>query len=174
VREVATADRIRALLAGLAAAAAPGTAMYVVGGTSAVLVGWRESTRDVDLVIHPDSDAVLRAIPRLKEQLRINVEIAGPDHFIPVPAAWRARSPVIEHIGAVTIHHYDFISQALAKLERGHTRDLADVRAMLSRGLVTPEALRAGFAEIEPQLYRYPAVDVASFRTTIDSVLRES
>jgi hypothetical protein len=49
-----------------------------VGGTSAVLVGWRASTIDVDLVMRPESDAMLRAIPMLKEQLQLNVELASP------------------------------------------------------------------------------------------------
>lgn len=171
MRELATADRIRALLTGLAKAAEPGTAFYIVGGTSAVLVGWRSTTRDVDLVIHPESDSVLRAIPRLKEELRINVELAAPDQFIPVPADWRDRSPIIERIGTVTVHHYDFVSQALAKIERGHERDLADVRAMLDRGLVTPVSLRDGFAEIEPRLFRFPAVDEKSFRRALTDLL---
>jgi hypothetical protein len=39
---------------------------------------------------------------------------------------------------------------------------------MLQRGLVTPEALRETFAAIEPRLYRYPAVDPASFKRAVD------
>ena len=47
--------------------------VFLVGGTSAVLVGWRATTIDVDLVMQPESDAMLRAIPMLKEQLHLNV-----------------------------------------------------------------------------------------------------
>jgi hypothetical protein len=47
--------------------------------------------------------------------------------------------------------------------ERGHAQDLDDVREMVARGLVNREELRLRFAEIEPQLYRYPAIDAASF-----------
>jgi len=32
----------------------------------------------VDLVMRPESDALLRAIPLLKERLRLNVELALP------------------------------------------------------------------------------------------------
>jgi len=70
-----------------------------VGGTSAVLVGWRATTIDVDLVFRPESDAMLRAIPMLKERLQLNVELASPDLFIPVPQGWEQRSPVITRIG---------------------------------------------------------------------------
>ncbi|HEY4632885.1 MAG TPA: hypothetical protein VIH00_03125, partial [Candidatus Limnocylindrales bacterium] len=83
----------------------------------------------VDLVMRPESDALLRAIPLLKERLRLNVELASPDQFLPVPAGREQRSPVITRIGRVTVRHYDFCAQALAKLERGHARDMADVRA---------------------------------------------
>jgi hypothetical protein len=33
---------------------------------------------------------------------------------------------VIERIGRLTVHHYDFVAQAMAKIERGHTRGLID------------------------------------------------
>lgn len=173
MREVATSERIDRFLEALAQAAAVPTTVYLVGGATAVLIGWRASTRDIDLVIRPESDALLRAIPRLKEQLAINVEFAAPDHFIPVPAHWEERSPVVKRIGLVTVRHYDLTAQALAKIERGHVRDLADVRAMLDSGLVTVEGLRAAFDEAEPNLYRYPAVDPVTYRQALDDVTGE-
>ena len=171
MREVATRQRIEGFLTALSREATRDTELFLVGGTSAVLEGWRESTMDVDLVIRPESDALLRAIPALKERLNLNVELAAPDHFIPVPAGWESRSPIIRRLGRVTVRHYDFTAQALSKIERGHLRDLADVQAMLARGLVTPDGLRTQFDQIEPELYRYPAVDPASFRKALDTVL---
>jgi len=170
VREIADRARIEAFLEALAGEATQDTDVFVVGGTSAVLAGWREATIDVDLVMRPESDAMLRAIPALKERLHLNVELAAPDQFIPVPPGWEARSPVIKRIGRVTIRHYDLCAQALAKLERGHTRDLDDVRAMLDRGLVSTDDLRRMFAEIEPELYRYPAIDPPSFRRALEEI----
>mgnify|MGYP001574968103 FL=1 len=111
---------------------------------------------------------MLRAIPALKERLHINVELASPDQFIPVPPGWEGRSPVVRQIGRVTVRHYDFCAQALAKLERGHTRDLADVDAMLARGLISGADVRAMFARMEPELYRFPAIDPATFRRAVD------
>ena len=124
---------------------------------------------DIDLVIRPDSDAMLRAIPALKERLHVNVELASPDQFIPVPPGWEQRSPVVRRIGQVTFRHYDFTAQALAKIERGHSRDLADVAAMLSRGLIAVAEVRAQFAQMEPELYRFPAIDPPSFRRAVDA-----
>ncbi len=170
MREVADQARIEAFLAAWAREATEETAVYLVGGTSAVLIGWRPTTIDIDLVIRPESDAMLRAIPALKERLRLNVELAAPDQFIPVPPGWEQRSPVILRIGRVTYHHYDFTAQALAKLERGHTRDLADVEAMRVRGLITGAEVRRQFALLEPQMYRFPAIDPPSFRRAVDEV----
>jgi len=173
VRELVDKSRIEAFLQALAREATTDTKVYLVGGTSAVLIGWRQSTVDVDLVMRPDSDAMLRAIPRLKERLKMNVEIASPDQFIPVPAGWEERSPVIARIGRVTFHHYDFTAQALAKLERGHARDLADVQAMATAGLIGGTEVRRQFALVETQLYRFPAVDPESFRNAVDAAFPE-
>jgi hypothetical protein len=170
MRDIADKERIEAFLAALTREATGETHLYLVGGTSAVLVGWRPTTIDIDLVMRPESDAMLRAIPVLKERLRLNVELASPDQFIPVPAGWEARSPIITTMGQVTVHHYDFTAQALAKLERGHTRDLADVAAMQDRGLITPTELRRQFALMEPHLYRFPAIDPPTFRRAVDAI----
>jgi len=170
MREIADRERIEAFLKALARAATSDTDVYLVGGTSAVLVGWRAATIDVDLVMRPESDAMLRAIPRLKEQLHLNVELASPDQFIPVAPGWEQRSPVITRIGRVTFRHYDFSAQALAKIERGHARDLADVDAMVAHGLISAAEVRDQFARIEGELYRFPAIDPASFRRAVDAV----
>jgi hypothetical protein len=170
VREVADRARIEAFLAALADAATADTEVFLVGGTCAVLIGWRASTVDVDLVMRPESDAMLRAIPALKERLNLNVELAAPDHFIPVPPGWEQRSPLVRRIGRVTFRHYDFVAQALAKIERGHARDLDDVRAMVGRGLIGGADVRAQFARIEGELYRFPAIDPPSFRRALDAM----
>ncbi len=109
---------------------------------------------DVDIKLLPDQDALLRAIPELKESLRLNVELASPDDFIPVREGWADRSPFIVQEGKLTFHHFDLEAQALSKIERGHTQDRADVRAMLDLGLVSKDGLRAAFTAIEPLLYK--------------------
>lgn len=106
---------------------------------------------------------MLRAIPSLKESLRINVELAAPDDFIPPLPEWEDRSRFIAREGRLSFHHYDFYAQALAKIERDHDMDRSDVRAMIDSGLVEPAKLRALFEAIEPELYRYPAIAPARF-----------
>lgn len=145
--------------------------IYFTGGATAVLHGWRHSTIDVDLKLVPDDDALMRAIPELKERLSMNIELAAPDDFIPVREGWEARSPFAAQEGLLAFHHFDLVAQALAKIERGHAQDVRDVQEMLGRGLVTAEALRHAFTEIEPRLYRYPAVDPASFRRAVEAVV---
>jgi hypothetical protein len=173
VRELADEERIRRLIGALGEAAGRDGDCYLAGGATAVLLGWRATTIDVDLRLEPEQDEVLRALPRLKEELSINVELASPADFIPLPRSWRERSPLVERAGRLSFRHFDLHSQALAKLERGHTRDLEDVREMLARGLIEKSRLRSCFAEIETELYRFPAVDPADFRRSLEDLLRE-
>ena len=165
------AERLRVFLRALGEAACGETTVYLTGGATAVLSGWRSSTVDVDLKLEPDRDEILRAIPRLKEALETNVELASPDGFLPELPGWRDRSPFVAREGLVTVRHYDLYSQTLAKVERGHARDLADVAAMLDRGLVLPARLRELHAAIEPLLYRFPAVDPPTFRAALEAAL---
>lgn len=145
---------------------------YLTGGATAVLIGWRATTVDVDVAFDPEHDDVLRALPRLKDDLRINVELASPGDFIPLPAGWVDRSPFVAREGRLTFRHFDPYAQALAKLERGHRHDLEDVRALSDRSLVEPSRLRAHFDEIEPALYRFPAIDPATFRRAVEAATR--
>jgi hypothetical protein len=173
MRRLADAGRIRELMRALGREAQQPGQVFLAGGATAVLLGWRDTTLDVDLKLVPDQDRVLRAIPALKESLALNVELASPDDFIPVPAGWEERSPFIAQEGRLTFRHFDLSSQALAKIERGHAQDVSDVAEMLARGLVSREQLRRDFAAIEPVLYRYPALDAASFRRAVEAALAE-
>jgi hypothetical protein len=137
--------------------------VYLVGGSSAVLVGWRRSTRDIDLRPEPDSDELLRLLSTLKDTLDMNIELASPLDFLPELEGWRDRSPSVGAFGRLQVHHLDFRLQALAKLERGLRTDLDDVRAMLDQGLVSAGELHDGFAEMRDGLFRFPAVDAARF-----------
>ena len=168
MRALADSQRIRSFLEALGERAGEDARVYLAGGATAVLYGWRASTVDVDLKIVPDTGAVLRAIPELKEALGINVELASPDDFIPALPGWEGRSPFIAQRGRLSFHHYDLAAQALAKIERGHDQDLRDAEEMMRRGLVRREDLLRFFGEIEPALYRYPAIDPPSFRRAVE------
>jgi hypothetical protein len=161
-------ERVLRFMRELGAEAEIETRLYFTGGATAVLLGWRASTIDLDIKLEPESDRLLRTIPALKERLEMNVELAAPDDFIPEIPGWRERSVFAGREGRLSFYHYDLAAQALAKIERGHAQDLGDVREMLTRGLVGRNELRQRFAEIEPQLYRYPAVDPGSFRLAVE------
>jgi hypothetical protein len=173
VRQLATASRIRAFLAAIGRATSEPATAFLTGGSTAVLLGWRDSTIDIDVKFVPDSPAFMRVIPYLKEELEINVELASPDLFIPVPPRWEERSPWEATEGLLTVRHFELTAQAMAKLERGHVRDLEDVQAMLDRGLVSPAGLRTFLDAIEPDLYRFPAVDPSSLRRAVEAMIPE-
>jgi hypothetical protein len=136
-----------------------------------VLEGWREATIDVDLRFEPEADELLRMLPALKERLGVNIELASPPDFIPELPGWRERSPLVLREGTVEVHHFDLYSQALSKVERGFEQDLADVCMMISRGLVEPSRLQQLYEAIEPELYRYPAIDPTAFRRKLDAAI---
>jgi hypothetical protein len=167
VRDLVDRARLERFMRSMGRAAdRPGRA-YLTGGATAVLEGWRASTIDVDVVFAPDTDALLRAVPALKEELRLNVELVSPAHFIPELPGWEERSAFVGQEGPLAFHHYDFYAQALAKLERGHAKDTEDVEAMIERGLVARPRLRELFGAIEPSLYRFPAIDPKLFRRSV-------
>jgi hypothetical protein len=167
MREAVTAPRLREFMRVLAAEAREPGRVYLTGGASAVLHGWREGTVDVDLKIVPENDRILRAIPDLKEKLHINVELASPADFVPPLPGWEGRSPFIAQEGPLAFHHFDFYTQALAKLERSHRKDLDDVESMIRQQLVDPKRLAELFKDVEASLYRYTAVDPEALRSAV-------
>lgn len=144
--------------------------VYFTGGATAVLMGWRDTTIDIDLCFDPELDELFRALPLLKEKLEINIELASPPDFIPLLPGWEERSRFIGSEGRVDFYHYDPYSQALSKIERGHVQDLQDVDAMLGDGLIVRGKLVSLFEAIESQLYRYPAIDPRSFSDAVHRV----
>jgi hypothetical protein len=164
-------DQAERFMRALGSAVSHNTRVYLAGGASAVLLGWRDSTIDIDLTFVPEGDEVFRAIARLKDELGINVELASPAHFIPPVPGWDTRSTFIAQEGRVSFYHYDFYSQALAKIERGHAQDRVDVATMLTRRLVEPGRLLDLFEMIVPELYRYPAIDPESFRRFVNEAV---
>jgi hypothetical protein len=171
MRRPADAECIHRVLRDLGGAATRPARIYLTGGATAVLHGWRSSTLDVDLKLVPDHDEILRAMAALKERAEVNLELAAPDDFIPPLPGWEERSLFIEQIGLVAFFHYDPYAQTLAKIERGHALDLEDARRMVKEGLVDGGQLHRLFERIEPDLYRYPAIDPRSFRAAVERFL---
>jgi len=168
MRELADSTRIEQFMRELGRAVQVEGRVYLTGGATAVLYGWRDTTIDVDIKLIPDRDEILREIPRLKEKLNLNVELAAPSDFIPLPSGWEERSPLIRREAGLSFHHFDPVAQALSKIERGHDQDVRDVKEMISAGLVNPAEALIQFEAIEPELFRFPAIDPASFRKAVD------
>jgi hypothetical protein len=172
MREKVSAEAIERFMKALGRAGRSRARIYFVGGVSAVLLGWRETTIDIDLKLVPEVNEILKALPDLKERLQVNVELASPDDFIPPLPGWEERSGFIAREGEIDFFHYDFYAQALAKIERGHNTDLLDVRQMIDLGLVEPSRLLEFFSRIEDQMYKYPAIDVKSFRNAVEQFVQ--
>lgn len=173
MRALADRERIQRLMEAFGRAARGDVRVYLVGGATAVLLGWRATTIDVDLVMRPEDDTLLRAIPQLKEALQLNVELASPLDFIPVPPGWEDRGNFVAQTGRVGFFHFDLYAQALAKVERGHRQDLADVHEMVGRGLIDRGRALEYFARVEPELYRFPAIDAPTFRRAVEEAFGE-
>jgi hypothetical protein len=173
MRELADSTRIEQFMRELGRAVQVEGRVYLTGGATAVLHGWRDTTIDVDIKLMPDRDEILREIPRLKEKLNLNVELAAPSDFIPLPAGWEDRSPLIRREGKLSFHHFDPVAQALSKAERGHDQDIRDVKEMIASGLVNPAEAVIQFKAIEPDLFRFPAIDPNSFRTAVEELFAQ-
>jgi hypothetical protein len=173
MRRVAQREDIEHFMTALGREATNPTRLYFTGGATAVLLGWRASTIDVDIHILPEDDRLLRALPELKESLELNVELACPAHFIPELPQWQERSVFITQEGKLGLFHYDLYAQALAKIERGHALDVTDVEQMFRRALIDPVELNKLFEAIVPHLYRYPAIDPLAFRRAVEQTIAD-
>lgn len=147
--------------------------IYLTGGASAVLEGWRPTTSDIDIHFSPEPRGAFEAIAEIKRSLNINVELAKPSDFIPELPNWESRSSFIDQKREVQFFHYDFASQALAKIERGHEKDLLDVKEMVRGGLVKASVLLELFERIEAKLIRFPAIDPEAFRQRVELLVEE-
>lgn len=145
--------------------------VYFTGGASALLIGWRSSTVDIDIRLDPEPSGVFQAIARIKQELNINIELASPQDFLPPLPGWRDRSVFIGRQGQISFYHYDFTAQALSKLSRGYERDIADVSAMYEQKLFSLEKLRDGFEAIAPELIRFPALDADELRIKVENFI---
>ncbi len=167
MREPVDKERIEAFMAAIGSRVHGSGRIYLTGGATALLHGWRLSTIDIDVKPDPEPEGFFEAVAELKESLSMNVELASPDQFLPELPGWRSRSRFIDRFGSVDFYHYDLYSQALSKIERGHDRDRHDVVAMVDRDLIDQTRLWDLFVEIAPDLVRFPSIDGATLRMNV-------
>ncbi len=154
-----TSDKLHDFMRAFAAAAKGPGSVFLTGGASAVLLGFRESTPDLTLRLDPEPAGASETMADLQKRLGLTIKRLSPSDFMPTPPGWHKRSRYIASYGGVSFYHVDFALQALAALERGSPQDLNDVRPLFKEGFLTPPGLLEAFATIEPELPRYPAVD---------------
>jgi uncharacterized nucleotidyltransferase DUF6036 len=144
--------------------------VFFVGGGTAVLEGWRESTIDADL--YSDTEGVFRDVQGIKERLNVNIEFARPEDFVPPLAGTAGRHVLVETIGNVSFYHYDPYAQLLSKVVRGFDRDMRDARSFLASGRVDAARFRALVNEIPDAAYaKYPALSREAVGEAVNDVL---
>lgn len=131
--------------------------LYLVGGTTLVYEGLREQSLDIDIhyeVEDRHEAEFSHTIRRLKDELQINVEMASPGDFIPLPAGWKERAKHVGRFGLVDVFHFDLYSTALSKIERGREGDYQDVITLLRTGQIAFEDLQQALDNIMPRVER--------------------
>ncbi len=149
--------------------------LYLVGGAALVHAGVRPGfTQDIDVQVSGANEGeLIVAIQRLIQQLQINVEFASPADFIPLPSQWEMHAQYVGRYGGVDVFYFDFYSIALSKIERGNSRDIADVELLVQQGIITLNELDAAYREVLAQLGqgRYPRITPQRFSERYAAVL---
>lgn len=146
--------------------------VYLVGGGTAVYLGWRDSSIDADL--YSDREDVFRDIQGIKERLELNIEFVRPEDFVPPLRDAGKRHVFIDRIGSVTFYHYDPYAQTLSKIVRGFQRDLDDARRFVGSGMVDAAKLLVLVEAIPDATYaRYPSLSPAAVGRAVADFLAE-
>ena len=145
--------------------------IYLTGGATALLHGWREMTIDLDLKANPEPPRFYEVIAALKNSQKANIELACPDQFLPALPGWETRSLFIDQFGKSDFYHYDPYGQVLSKIERNHPRDQHDVKCFVADGLVELCRLKELFLEVKPACIRYPAIDSDLLEQKIEELI---
>lgn len=175
MRTTLEVDGLRALMRELACSVRGSRSyrVFLVGGGTAVLEGWRSSTIDADLF--SDQDEVFHDIQQIKERLQLNVEFARPEDFVPPLAGSDQRHVFIEAVGNVSFFHYDPYAQMFSKVVRGFARDIVDAKNFLTSGMVDADRFRALVSEITTARYaRYPSLSPEAVLKAVHSFLSHS
>jgi hypothetical protein len=174
LRKQITPETFRALMAELARTAPRGQSyrVYVVGGGTAVLAGWRSATIDADLF--GERQGVFRDVQGIKERLRLNIEFVRPEHFVPPLAGSSRRHRFIERIDKVDFYHYDPYAQLLSKIVRGFRKDLEDAGEFVKRGWVDAARFRQLVDDIPDAAWvKYPNLSRRAVLEAVDAVLTD-
>ena len=125
--------------------------IYICGGAALVHAGIRQSTtQDIDILLIPDSFD--QQIAQFARQQHVTLEFASPGDFIPLPAQWQRHCRYVGKFGGLEVYYFDFLSSALAKIERATQRDIQDVQELVQQGVIHLHELDAAYQEIIVQM----------------------
>ena len=83
MRAPVTTESIHRFMERLGRAVGSEGRVYFTGGCRRCLLGWRETTVDLNWHADPVPAGFFEALPALKEALEVNIELAAPFHFTP-------------------------------------------------------------------------------------------
>ena len=142
--------------------------LYLVGGSSLLLVAGKTSTFDIDVqfsTAHEHHTEFIRCLRTVSREMGILVDWASPEPFLPLPAGFQARCQFVGRYGSLDVFHFDFYSIALATVHRGNEKDFDDVVRMVQTGLISITVLESYLEQILPEYeYHQPSADPATFR----------
>lgn len=148
--------------------------LYLVGGAAMVHAGVRTgATEDIDIEVHADDeDSLLEAIRTLKNTLNLNVELASPADFIPLPDQWEMNARYTGRYGSLDVFYFDFYSIALSKIHHGTSRDIHDVKLLLQHQFITLQELDQAYHNILPRVGKRPylKLDPEKFATQYTAI----
>lgn len=174
MREELTRERLLELVKALARAAPRRRTyrLFLVGGGTAVYLGWRRASIDVDFF--SEHDALFVNIQEIKERLNVNVELARPEDFVPPLEASEDRHVFIDRVGPISLYHYDPYAQLLSKVVRGFQRDMDDAREFIKSGMVDGEKFRSLVRGIPDSAYaKYPRLSRRGVENAVDAFLSD-
>lgn len=147
--------------------------LYLTGGATAILYDFREGTIDIDIA--GDMDELFSYLPKLKERLQVNIEMAKPTDFVPGLPDEKNRHIRIGTFGRVTFMHFDPYAQAFSKIVRGHQTDISDVKALTTTGLVEIKKLCAMVKALPDSSFaRYPRLTRPAVEAAVESFMQGS
>lgn len=115
---------------------------------------------------------VFRDAQGIKERLRLNIEFARPERFVPPLERSAERHVFVERVRDVEFYHYDPYAQLLSKVVRGFRKDLLDAGHFVASGMVDPARFRELVEGIPDAAYaRYPNLGRAAVDRAVEDFL---
>lgn len=167
-RQTITKDVIQDFMKSIGRMVKKRATLYLTGGSTAILYGFRAGTIDIDIA--GDMDELFSHLPELKERLCINIELAKPTDFVPSLPGESKRHVTIGTFGQATFMHFDPYGQAFSKIVRGHETDIADVKALIGSGIVDATVLRDLVTRLPDRAFeKYPRLTRSAVQAAVHS-----